>query len=40
MPDESTIENISRWIFERLCQQMPNVEVYGYEGLQKGAIYP
>lgn len=40
MPDESTIENISRWIYERFFPQIPAVEVYGYEGLQKGAIYP
>lgn len=40
MPDESTIENISHWIFERFFARMHNVQVYGYEGLHKGAMYP
>jgi 6-pyruvoyl-tetrahydropterin synthase len=40
MPDESTIENISHWIFEHFFSHMSQVQVYGYEGLHKGAIYP
>lgn len=40
MPDESTIENISRWIFEHFFEHMQKVRVFGYEGLHKGAIYP
>jgi 6-pyruvoyl-tetrahydropterin synthase len=40
MPDESTIENISQWIHESFFSKIPQIQVYGYEGHQKGAIYP
>lgn len=40
MPDESTIENIVRWLHESHFSGRPDIEVRGYEGLHKGALFP
>jgi len=40
MPEESTIENISEWIHKTFFSECTGVEVRGYEGLNKGALYP
>jgi 6-pyruvoyl-tetrahydropterin synthase len=40
MPDESTIEHISAWIHESFFADRSEVEVRGYEGLNKGALFP
>lgn len=40
MPEESTIENISRWIFETHFAGSENLEVHAFEGLNKGSITP
>jgi threonine dehydrogenase-like Zn-dependent dehydrogenase len=40
MPDESTIENISAWVYATFFADSVGVEVRGYEGLNKGALFP
>ncbi|NBO37307.1 hypothetical protein EBU99_01855 [bacterium] len=40
LDDESTIENISRWIHKHFFNSATEIEVRGYEGLLKGALYP
>ncbi len=40
MPDESTIENIVRWLHVSHFSGRSDIEVRGYEGLHKGALFP
>lgn len=40
MPSESSIENISQYVFNRLRLDPQVHQVFCYEGLQKGAIFP
>lgn len=40
LPTESTIENITEWLHGHLFSDCEDVTVYGFEGLNKGAIFP